>query len=344
MVKVSIIIPVHNTSQYLDRCFQSCLSQTLEEIEIIAVDDCSTDDSAQVIKRYQAQYPEKFKGVFLPENIRQGGARNVGIKQAKGEYLAFVDSDDFIKEDMCRALYEYADGADLCGGDFCTFDENLNITDKCVLPYKDEDVGVLTEEKREYYLSRNGMFWTRIYKREFILQNELFFPEKLFFEDAWFNYMTSLYAQTVRKTNGFFYCYYQSPNSTTRNKNDKRKYERIAITRMIFDDCVNRGVYQLHKNSVDGKFLGMCATSILFTCFADFDKENMKYLYEIQNDVKKRIPKYRKTKAYKALPTDQKMFLDLTVRSPKVSEYLHNNIQNIFVRIVRKVLRCTVYR
>lgn len=344
MVKVSIIIPVHNTSQYLDRCFKSCLDQTLEEIEIIAVDDFSTDNSAEIIKRYEEKYPEKFKGVYLPENIRQGGARNVGIRLAKGEYCAFVDSDDFIKEDMCRTLYEYADGADLCGGDFCEFDENGNIVSETEFSFTDSDVGVMTPEKREYYFLHYGMFWTRIFRRDFLIENELFFPERLFFEDAWFNFMTSMCAKTIRKTKGFFYCYYLSPNSTTRNKKDKRKFERITIARLIFDDCKKRGLYEENKNSIDEKFLSLCAGNILYNVFSDFEKENMAYLYEIQRDVKARIPNYRKTKSYKNMHTDNKMFLDLTVRSPKVAEYLHNNLQNIFVRIVRKALRMTVYR
>ena len=101
MVKVSIIVPVHNSENYLHTCVESLLAQTLQEIEIILVDDCSTDASRDMIRRYVSLVPEKVRGVFLDQNIRQGGARNRGMDIARGEYIGFVDSDDFVESDMC---------------------------------------------------------------------------------------------------------------------------------------------------------------------------------------------------------------------------------------------------
>lgn len=338
MAKVSIIIPVHNTSMYLDRCFGSCLSQTLDEIEIIAIDDLSTDNSADIIKQYTEKYPDRFRGIYLPENLRQGGARNVGIRQATGEYLLFLDSDDFIKPDMCRALYENAKGADLSGGDFCIFEEDGREENK-VLPYTSDDVGLMNEEKRLKYLSSCGLFWTRIYRREFILENDLFFPEKLFFEDAWFNFMTGLYAETIHKTDGFFYCYYQSPNSTTRNKKDKRKFERLKIADRIFDDCKARGLYEKHKDAVEAKFLDMSVSNILYTCFDNYEREEIGRLYSIKESIKKRIPAYKKTYAYKnTVKVEGRYYLDLTMISPRLSTFIFTHQSNIFIRVFRKVL------
>ncbi len=337
MVKVSIIIPVHNTSQYLDKCFDSCLSQTLGEIEIIAIDDLSTDNSADIIRRYAEKYSGRFRGIYLPENLRQGGARNVGIREARGEYLLFLDSDDFIKDDMCRALYENAKGADLSGGDYCIFEKNGQEENK-VLPYTSDDVGIMDEKKRLKYISSCGLFWTRIYKRDFLIKNNLFFPEKLFFEDAWFNFMTGIYAEEIRKTDGFFYCYYQSPNSTTRNKKDKRKFERLKITDRIFDDCVERDLYEKHKDAVNAKFLGMSTSNILYTCFANYDREEIGKLYNIKESIKKRVPDYKKTVWYKNTNGDDKYYLDLTMMSPRLSTFIFTHQSNIFIRIFRKVL------
>ncbi len=338
MVKVSIIIPVHNTSVYLDRCFESCLSQTLDEIEIIAVDDLSTDNSADIIRRYAEKYPDKFRGIYLSENLRQGGARNVGIREAVGEYLLFLDSDDFIKADMCRALYENANGADLSGGDCCIFQEDGKEENK-VLSYSDSDVGVMNEEKLLKYMRFCGLFWTRIYKRGFILENNLFFPEKLFFEDAWFNFMTALYAKTIRKCDGCFYCYYQSPNSTTRNKKDKRKFERLKITDRIFDDCVERGLYEKFKDAVETKFLSMSVANLLYTCFADYDSDEIDKIYSIRQSVKKRVPDYKKTYAYKnVINGEDKYYFDIMMVSPKISTFVFNHRSNMFIRVFRKVL------
>lgn len=336
MVNISIIIPVHNTSQYLDRCFGSCLLQTLDDIEIIAVDDLSTDNSRDIIKHYAEKYPEKFRGIYLPENIRQGGARNVGIREAKGEYLLFLDSDDFIKPDMCRALYENANGADLSGGDFLIFEKDGKEEEK-TLSFTDSDVGVMNEEKRLKYLSSCGLFWTRIYRRDFILENDLFFPERLFFEDAWFNFMTGLYSKTIRKTSGHFYCYYQSPNSTTRNKKDKRKFERLKITDRIFDDCLDRELYEKHKVAVDSKFLGMSVSNILYTCFDNYDRNEIDKLYDVKESVKKRVPGFKKTVWYKSIGGDDKYYFDLTMISPRLSSFIFTHQSNIFIRVFKKM-------
>lgn len=336
MVKVSIVIPVHNTSAYLHRCFDSCISQTLQETEIIAIDDRSTDNSPEIIRQYTEKYPDKFRGIYLPENLRQGGARNVGIREAKGEYITFVDSDDFIHNDMCRALYENANGADLSGGDYCVFTDE-GVQDEVFLQYTQDDVGEMNEEKTSAFLRKYGMFWTRIYKRFFLLENELFFPEKLFFEDAHFNFISGLCAKKISKTKGAFYYYYQSPNSTTRNKKDKRRYERIPLTDRIFDDCVKKGLYEKFKYAVDCKFLGMSGGNILYTCLSDFEKEEICKLYDVKKSVKQRIPDYKKTKAYKdSLSPDERYYFDLTMISPKLSSFVSTHKYNIFIRIFRK--------
>ena len=86
-VKVSIIIPVYNVENYLRRCLDSCINQTLMEIEIIVVNDASPDNSDFIMKEYEKNYPEKIKCIYLKENLCQGGARNIGIQIAKGQYL-----------------------------------------------------------------------------------------------------------------------------------------------------------------------------------------------------------------------------------------------------------------
>lgn len=107
-MKISIIIPVYNSDKYLEKCLTSCLNQTLKEIEIILINDASPDDSRTIIGKYEKEYPERVKCIDLKENMRQGVARNIGIKTAKADYLMFVDSDDWIEEEMCQKLYEEA--------------------------------------------------------------------------------------------------------------------------------------------------------------------------------------------------------------------------------------------
>lgn len=105
VVKVSVIVPVYNTEKYLEECIQSILNQSLEEIELILVNDCSTDQSLRIMQQFEAS-DKRVKIIDLPMNVGVGDARNKGIDMAQGEYLAFVDSDDLIVGDMLEKLYE----------------------------------------------------------------------------------------------------------------------------------------------------------------------------------------------------------------------------------------------
>ena len=103
--KISIIIPVYNVEKYLGECLDSCINQTLKDIEIICVDDCSTDDSYKIIEEYQQKDP-RIKIFRQEENKKQGAARNRGLEIATGEYVWFVDSDDYIDTKACQILYD----------------------------------------------------------------------------------------------------------------------------------------------------------------------------------------------------------------------------------------------
>ncbi len=106
-IKVSVIVPVYNVEKYLEKCLDSLVAQTLEEIEIIVVNDGSSDNSQKIIERYAEQYPDRFISL-VKENGGLGDARNFGLKYAKGEYIGFVDSDDWIDQKMYESMYQFA--------------------------------------------------------------------------------------------------------------------------------------------------------------------------------------------------------------------------------------------
>ena len=120
--KISIIIPVYNVEQYLQECIDSCVNQTLKEIEIICVDDCSTDSSLDILTRY-AKEDSRVRVLGHQNNRKQGAARNTGLKYASGEYIWFVDSDDILALNACQLLYDTAtelgvDVLSFCGNSF----------------------------------------------------------------------------------------------------------------------------------------------------------------------------------------------------------------------------------
>ena len=315
MIKVSIIVPVHNSENYLHKCVESLLAQTLEEIEIILVDDCSADASPEMIRRYEGLFPGKIVGLYLEENIRQGGARNRGMEIARGEYIGFVDSDDFVEPDMCRVLYETAQGADLCGADYyMDFDGQLrDVNTDYGQGYR------MTQRRRERFIARCGYFWSRIYRREFLKEHDLRFPENTFYEDACFNFLTALYAQTLIKAEGRFYHYYQSEGSTMRRRNDQRQYERLAIPGLIWDVCRERGLYDAHRELIHRKYMSMQMTNILHTCLEQFDKPDRSRLAQIKADIKEKCPRYRQYRGYKKESLRLRLYLRLTMLSPRLT-------------------------
>lgn len=108
MVKISIVVVVYNVEEYLRDCLESLVNQTMEDIEIIVVNDDSPDHSDIIMREYEEKYPTKVRCIYLEKNLCLGGARNKGILVAKGEYIMFVDSDDYVDVSMCQKLYNVA--------------------------------------------------------------------------------------------------------------------------------------------------------------------------------------------------------------------------------------------
>ena len=315
MVKVSVIVPVHNSESYLHKCVDSLLAQTEENIEIILVDDCSSDSSRELIRSYASQHPGEVVPLYLDENIRQGGARNRGIDIARGEYIAFVDSDDFVEPDMCRVLYETAAGADMCCADYF-IDDGESLKTVTVNPGQGSG---MTQERKAWFAGHCGYFWSRIYRRDFLDEFGLRFPEKTFFEDAYFNFMTILYARTLVKASGKYYHYYQSENSTIRSQGDPRQYERIGIPSLILRDCRARGIYELYRDLVDSKYISMQMGNIRYTCLGQFNPPDPKRLEQIRRAIKAECPKFAKCPYYKNNLFQLRVYLRLTLLWPKLA-------------------------
>ena len=185
MFKVSVIIPVYNTEKYLDDCLKSVVNQTLKEIEIILVNDGSTDSSLEIMERYKKDYPDRIQ-LISKENGGQATARNMAIPMCRGEYIGFVDSDDYIEPTMYERMYEKAIGisADYVECDYV----NVKINDKG----EQERIADYGSRVREYS-SKKDMFidpmlapWNKMYRRELLQQGTVIFPEGLIYEDTAF--------------------------------------------------------------------------------------------------------------------------------------------------------------
>lgn len=168
--KLSVIIPVYNAEHYLSEALDSVLSQGVD-IELIAVDDNSSDGSAEILRKYSLT-DERVKPIFLPENKGVAHARNIALKEALGEYVAFCDADDTVPKGAYRELLSRASGRDMSIGAYCNADSDGNEGD-CIPLSKGA--------KKSLFLSVFSVscLWNKIIKRSFIIQNRLLFDESM---------------------------------------------------------------------------------------------------------------------------------------------------------------------
>ena len=207
MIKVSVVIPVYKVEKYLPACLDSVLSQSLQNIEVICIDDASPDRCPQILDEYAAQ-DTRVRVLHLPENHQQGYGRNRGTEMARGQYVYFLDSDDMITQKALEELYTLADRDQL---DCIYFDsqviyenkelEKKNETYTTDRKGKYEDRVYSGRELFELFVEQNDWncyvqrtFW----RREFLLVNKVFSPEHTEHEDEFFSFKGALLAQRVR--------------------------------------------------------------------------------------------------------------------------------------------------
>ena len=291
--KVSIIIPVYNTAEFLPQCLDSVINQTLKEIEIICVDDGSTDNSLEILKEY-AKKDERII-VITQKNQKQGAARNKGLSIAKGEYIQFVDSDDYILPNTCEELYKK-----------CT---NLNLD---MLMFAGENFNSQTQ-KKEYtpyynfqYLPKN---WSKeifsykdcspfsfqmacsaaltVYKRYFLVNNDIKFPEKVYFEDNLFFIKSLFNAQRISIDKTQYYKRRIHDNSTTQNWN-----RHFSDYLKIIDE-----VLQYLKNiKIENKIYLNYETSYLNVAINIYNKFKSKDKFRYYKQIKWLVEKYDMSK------------------------------------------------
>lgn len=216
MTAVSVIVPVYNTEGFLQKCLDSLTNQTLEDIEIICVNDGSTDNSLKILQEYATK--DKRIKIINQENKKQGAARNAGMKIATGEYIGFVDSDDWIDLDFYEKLYNAATGHnfDIALGTNIRAKKNVN---KKRLNITDEKEYKTVQEKFDVNIQwKNPCPTNKIYRRELFSKHNIKWPEGVFCEDKLFTIKAVYYANGIVTVPNVNYYYFDNPKSTVNNR------------------------------------------------------------------------------------------------------------------------------
>jgi glycosyltransferase involved in cell wall biosynthesis len=282
--KISIIVPIYNVENYIPRCFESLLGQTLENIEIIAINDGSTDSSGKILSAYVAR--DSRVKVIEKNNGGVSSARNEGLKQVTGEYIGFVDPDDWVDPDMYENMYLSAiqENSDIV---MCTYIrefgshsklKNFNLPEKIV--YKNNElkskvvrrlVGPLNEElTNPEMLDAWGTVWSKLYRSNLVLDNNLSFIDLSVIgtnEDSLFNMEAFFYANSFVFINKPYYHYWRENNlSVTTNYKPNlvnqfiNQYEKIE--RFINKNELGENFYAALNNRICVNTLGLGLNTI----------------------------------------------------------------------------------
>ncbi len=219
MIEVSVIVPVYNTERYLRRCLESLVRQTLKELELILVDDGSTDGSGRILQEYEEKYGDRIR-VFRKENGGQASARNLGIRKSRGSYIAFVDSDDCVAPEMFETMYQAAK------------EEQCDLVE-CQYRYLCEEGSRLKEyrtrgrirqykDQREMFIDTQSSPCNKLYRREVLLQEGVDFPEGFIYEDTAFYIKTIPFVHKERYLDQPFYHYFLRSSSTMNGNRSRR--------------------------------------------------------------------------------------------------------------------------
>lgn len=321
MIKISVIIPVYNVENYLKECLDSVCKQTLTDIEIICIDDGSTDNSLDILKEY-ASKDSRIK-IITKENGGQATARNLGIKEAQGEYVAFVDSDDFIESDMFEKLYVKAkeNNLDMAMCKIATYDHQTEeIKDNAwyymLGVFKDFDKEIFNhKDTKEFTCNIAVTPYNKIYKNSLLKENNILFPEGLIFEDEKFFYDTYLRSKRISIVNEFLYYYRINRKGSTVDTIKENDFtDIIPISKFIRETFKKTNNYNDYKILLSNRFIHLQ--------LARFTQTSEKYKEKFFKLLKSDLEDVLEDKTiYDNLESDVKLRVDKILNSENLKEF-----------------------
>ncbi len=269
MKKVSVIIPCYNVENLIDRTLQSLECQTvgIDALEIICVDDCSTDGTLAKLSEWEKRYPESIMLISLEQNSRQGTARNVGLGYASCDYIGFVDSDDWVEKNYIERLYDIATSNNVdvvqCelirdGSKELTYVEDQNAY------RKSEDILIRINsvaDRKQAFHSKiiNNNPPRKLIRRKLLLDNDIYFSEGLAYEDSYWGALLNMYMESAYISYEVLYHYYINESSTVLSKNDIYHVDLLTNQIKLWDELCARGFMEEYRDEIEVEHVYSCA-------------------------------------------------------------------------------------
>lgn len=302
-MRLSIIVPVYNMAGEgkLNFCMDSLVNQTLRDYEIIAVNDASTDNSLEILKEYEARYPEKVKVLTYPDNRRQGGAKNAGLQAASGEWIGFIDSDDWVAPEYYEKLLARAEetGADLAGCDYSLVTEQNFNPGKVVKNNTPEQTGLLDLEKHKKLFLRPGSMVLKVYKARVLRENRLKFPEGIFYEDNCAGPLWSLYFTRFERVEEPLYFYYQHTLSTVHSVTEEKCRDRMKAAELLYEECGERGFLEEYCRELEYRFTELYYVITLFSYMQGWKHPRLAFVRELRKGTLEKFPRFQENPYYR---------------------------------------------
>lgn len=298
--KVSVIIPCYNVEQWIDRCLESIVNQTvgLQRLEIICVDDCSTDGTFEKLTGWENKYTDNFIIVKSPQNGRQGQARNIGLEYASGDWIGFVDSDDWVEPEYfdemlkasCRGNFEIV----CCGSErdvsreYTFFDkESENKVTEYIVESDDKRKEIIVHPPLEYSA------WGKIIKKDFIISNNLLFPTNITYEDAAWGSLVHLYVNKACVLEKKMYHYFVNEDSTVLKRGSNHHLDCITAQTYVWREYRLRGFLDKYKDELQMEHIFSGYLPALKACILRYEVPDYNYYLLLRELMRDRLEGYK---------------------------------------------------
>ncbi len=352
MKKISVIIPCYNVEKYIDRCIKSVLEQTIDHsvLEIILVNDASSDSTIDKLIEWEQKYPEQIMVINCEDNNGPGGARNIGIEYASAEYLFFVDADDWIEEDALEQLYRYTDRSlyDIVSGKMI-FDSIDNINDMDSIRQYEEEYrcdsvyhatkldGIYVWDQRNIKEGNVGGMPTvfgALYRRSIIVDNQLFFPEKVVYEDSYWRDIIKIYFSGMYVMDKVIYHYCYNGESITQKRNSVNIENRLLMELNTLEYYKRTGAYEYYKDDLEANFIRRFYLNTVFVMFTNFD-HTPDIINYLRKTVLRIFPDHKKSYLMDKLNDREQMIIRLLEEDNDISADRMERIKTKYLEILR---------
>lgn len=323
MIKVSIIIPIYNVEKYLRRCLDSIVNQTLKDIECLLINDGSPDQSQKIIDEYVSKYPQLFKS-YIKENGGLSDARNFGLNYVTGEYIAFVDSDDWIEPTMYEKMYQTAinQSADLVVCDFLMEWELTGVSNYI------QGLRCDSNDVSKNLLISPPSAWNKLYKAELFLKTNIRYPIGLWYEDLATTGKLISFCKKISYVNEAFVHYIQRTGSIMSTINEKMLDIYKAIE-SIEEYYKKNEIYEKYKQEIEYLYI---ENLILYGTMRFLQLENGdKYIKESIKYINNKFPTWLKNPYINHLAKKDQFILNLLGRN-------HLLLLKVLIFIKQKVI------